>query len=432
MRYLQAIRAARDNPQQIEELYRAAQAGDAAAEFRADMLACYQESPQDVLYAAWYWRLQSPAQEQAERHPPHWKLAIPLSLLTGLALWLLANEGLAFAGSGSMPYVMLLWSPVVGIVVLAYLTFTARAGYQRAAQAGAGLIAATAYAMLLAAGHPAYRDLMLLHLPLLAFAGVGAGVVGLGASATDFFAFLARAIEVVVIGGVYLIAVFIFVGISLAMFDALGLSIRARGAQSPFLGAAGLIPVIAVASLYDPRVGPAEQEFGRGLSRMVALLPRLLLPLTLVVLVVYLLVIPFNFMAPFEKREVLVVYNGMLFAVMALLIGATPLRDDDLSPRYRRALRGAIRAVAILVVLVSLYALSATVYRTVQGGLTINRVTIIGWNIINTALLALLSIRQFRGGEAGWVAALHATFRVGGIAYIAWAGILLLAMPWVF
>jgi len=27
--------------------------------------------------------------------------------------------------------------------------------------------------MLLAAGHPAYRDLMLLHLPLLAFAGVG-------------------------------------------------------------------------------------------------------------------------------------------------------------------------------------------------------------------------------------------------------------------
>ena len=156
------------------------------------------------------------------------------------------------------------------------------------------------------------------------------------------------------------------------------------------------------------------------------------MPLTLVVLVVYLLVISFNFMAPFEKREVLVVYNGMLFAVMALLIGATPLRDGDLPPRYRRALRGAIRAVAILVVLVSIYALSATVYRTVQGGLTINRVTIVGWNIINTALLALLSIRQIRGGEAGWVAALHGTFRVGGIAYIAWAGFLLVVMPWVF
>ena len=173
MRYVQAIRAARDNPQQIEELYRAAQAGDAAAEFLADVLACYQESPQDVLYAAWYWRLQSPAQEQAERHPPHWKLAIPLSLLTGLALWLLASEGLAFAGSGSVPYVMLLWSPVVGIVVLAYLTFTARASYQQAALAGVNLIAATAYAMLLAAGRPAYRGLMLLYLPLLAFAGVG-------------------------------------------------------------------------------------------------------------------------------------------------------------------------------------------------------------------------------------------------------------------
>ena len=193
--------------------------------------------------------------------------------------------------------------------------------------------------------------------------------MGLRPSATDLFAFLAKAIEVVVIGGVYLIAVFIFVSISLAMFDALGLGVIAGGGLAPFLGAAGLVPVVAVASLYDPRVGPAEQEFGRGLSKMVALLPRLLSPLTLVVLVVYLLVIPFNFMAPFEKREVLVVYNGMLFAIMALLIGATPLRDGDLSPRYRRALRSAIRVVAALVVLVSLYALSATVYRAVQGRL---------------------------------------------------------------
>ena len=89
-------------------------------------------------YAAWYWRLQSPAQEQAERHPPHWELAIPLSLLTGLVLWLLASEKLAFAGSGGMGYVMLLWSPIVALVVLAYLTFTARAGYRQAALAGRG------------------------------------------------------------------------------------------------------------------------------------------------------------------------------------------------------------------------------------------------------------------------------------------------------
>ena len=256
--------------------------------------------------------------------------------------------------------------------------------------------------------------------------------MGLRPSATDFFAFLARAIKVVVIGGVYLIAVFIFVGISLPMFDAFGLSIRARGAQSPFLGAAGLIPVVAVASLYDPRVGPAEQEFGRGLSKMVALLPRLLLQLTLAVLVVYLLVIPFNFMAPFEKREVLVVHNGMLFAIMALLIGATPLRDDDVSPRHRRALRPAIRAVAALVVLVSLYALSATVYRTVQGGLTINRLTIIGWNVINLAILVHLLYRQWRAHQDGWLPAIYHSARLGMIGYTVWALFLLLAIPWLF
>mgnify|MGYP000299541529 CR=1 FL=1 len=44
--------------------------------------------------------------------------------------------------------------------------------------------------------------------------------------------------------------------------------------------------------------------------------------LTLALLVVYLAFIPFNFRAPFENREVLISYNAMLFAVMALLLGA--------------------------------------------------------------------------------------------------------------
>jgi len=68
---------------------------------------------------------------------------------------------------------------------------------------------------------------------------------------------------------------------------------------------------------------------------------RLLLPLTLVVLVIYVAVIPFAFMAPFRDRDVLIVYNVMLFAILGLLLGATPLRADAVSPRLGRALRGA-------------------------------------------------------------------------------------------
>jgi multisubunit Na+/H+ antiporter MnhF subunit len=135
-----------------------------------------------------------------------------------------------------------------------------------------------------------------------------------------------------------------------------------------------------------------------------------LLPLTLLVLIVYLVVIPFNFMQPFRNREVLIIYNAGLFAVMALLVGVTPVHEDDLPQKYHAALRTGILAVAILAALISLYALSATVYRTVLGGLTVNRVTVIGWNGINIAILVLLIYKQFKHGATVWVHSLQSAF----------------------
>ena len=165
---------------------------------------------------------------------------------------------------------------------------------------------------------------------------------------------------------------------------------------------------------------------------MVAVLPRLLLPFTVVVLVIYLGFIPFNFMAPFNNRDTLIVYNGMLFAVIGLLLGATPLRADELSPRYQTALRAGILTIAVLVIVVSVYALAAIVYRTVQGGLTLNRLAVIGWNSLNIGLLGLLAYRQFRRGKEKWIESLHATFSLGSVGYFAWAVFLTLTLPWLF
>jgi hypothetical protein len=197
-------------------------------------------------------------------------------------------------------------------------------------------------------------------------------------------------------------------------------------------GGAGLVPVLAVAGVYDPHVRPIAQRFQQGLGKVIYTLMRLLMPLTLLVLVIYLFVIPFNFMEPFRKREVLIVYNVMLFAVMGLLIGATPVRAADLSEKQQSALRTGMLAVAVLATLVSLYALSATVYRTVLGGMTMNRLTVIGWNSINISILALLIYKQFRDGRAQWIRSLQSAFSLGTVGYIAWALFLTLAIPLLF
>jgi hypothetical protein len=184
--------------------------------------------------------------------------------------------------------------------------------------------------------------------------------------------------------------------------------------------------------VYQPEVSPLAQSFGQGLSRLIATLMRLLLPLTLLVLAVYIVFIPFNFWEPFRNREVLIVYNAMLFAIMGLLVGATPVREEDLSAQQRLWLRRGILVVAVLAVAVSVYASAAILYRTWQGGLTANRFTVIGWNLANIAILLLLLYKQWQTQPARWLAALHETFSVGTTLYVIWGVVVVLLIPLLF
>jgi hypothetical protein len=165
---------------------------------------------------------------------------------------------------------------------------------------------------------------------------------------------------------------------------------------------------------------------------MVALLMRVLLPLTLLVLLVYLAFIPFNFRAPLDNRNVLITYNGMLFAVIALLVGATPVSLSDVSPRLGRLLRLGIIAVAALALIVSLYALAAILYRTALDRLTPNRLTFIGWNVINIGLLSLLLLYQARAKAGQWLEGLSRAYSAGTVAYAVWTLAMILSIPWLF
>jgi hypothetical protein len=272
-----------------------------------------------------------------------------------------------------------------------------------------------------------------LHLPLLAWIGCGLYLLGLRSEPRERFAFVIQSIEVFVTAGLFVGAGGVFGMITVGMFQALGISLPAAVVQRLFGAGGGLIPVLAVAVGYDPRSGPAGASLRQGLSKIIATLMRLMLPMTLLVGAVYLVVIPFNFLEPFYNRETLIVYNVMLFAVMGLLVGATPVRETDLAEKPQRFLRAGILAVAVLAGLVSLYALSATVYRTVaMGGLTVNRLAVIGWNTINVGLLVFLVVRQIRDGAEKWLDAAQAVFGWGMRVYAAWSIFLVLAIPLLF
>ena len=151
-----------------------------------------------------------------------------------------------------------------------------------------------------------YLTLMIFHLPLLAWAGVGAFLIFKHRDPANRFAFLIKSLEVFIVGGLFAIAGAIFTGITIGLFAALAVDFPEVAQRLFIAGGGGVITIVSVAVVYNPAEPPAGQSFDEGLSKLAALLGRILLPLTFLVLVVYLLFIPFNFSAPFDNRDVLI------------------------------------------------------------------------------------------------------------------------------
>lgn len=436
MRYLVDIGAAHDEPQALERLYQSARRAHKTDEFRADLLTCYEESSDNILYAAWYYRLQdTPEEPQASRPGINWKFAVPLSIFASLIFWWLSDPNLVFPDR--RPYLALYWAPIAMLFMLAFLTLAAGKRAGRAMVTVIGIAIAGGYITLFVARQEPitqqhYLDLMTFHLPLLVWIGIGISVMGLSTLSQERFAFLLKSLEALITAGIYLIAGVIFTGITFSLFDAL--DIRIPEVIQRLIGASGLgaIPLLALASVYDPTLSPVAQDFRAGLARLITTLMRLLLPLTLIVLVVYLFAIPTNFEGPFKDRDVLGIYSAMLFAVIGLLIGATPMQNDDLPAKYRLALRVGMIAVACLAAVVGVYALAAIVYRTIHGGLTMNRLALIGWDAVNIGTLALVIDKQLKRGRKTWVDSLHAAFSAGAVGYVIWTVFLIIVTPLVF
>ncbi|MGC9360095.1 MAG: hypothetical protein ACP5G7_06940, partial [Anaerolineae bacterium] len=339
--------------------------------------------------------------------------------------------------SPSAMRVILTWGVLtIALGVVGYLAIVGGRLRNAAFAALLGLAASAAYVWLIARPEGSvmqqqYAVVAYIHLPLLAYAAVAMAVLGFRSEDGPRFAFLAKTVEVVFTGGVFSVVGGMFLLVTMGLFQTLSLQLPSWLQQLLLMLGAGALPILAVATVYDPTRAPEDQEFDTGIGRVVSVVMRLVLPLALLVLIGYLVAIPFRFMEPFYQRDALVVYNVLLFAVVGLLIAVIPLQREE-GDGLQRAVRLGIVVLVALTVLVSLYALAAVAYRTASDGWTINRITVIGWNVLNTTLLGLLLAGQIRAWHEDWVTVLQRSVRLGTVCYLGWGLIVVLALPWIF
>ena len=435
-----------DDPEALELAYRrAAHTGDEDA-FAEAIEARYAAAPDNPLLAAWHYRLAQTAATVKERLIA-WNWALPCALLNGLLLWLLSDtdrfalrlkDPFTHTPITLIPLIALLAAPVSAAMIIAFLAGAGKKPLARLWPALLGLALAVGYVLALyrwiwpRSFQSQYLSLMLLHLGLLSWAAVGFVALKRRREARNRFAFLIKSLEVLVVAGLLAVAGGVVLGVTTALFSALDIELSELVIRLFVAGGGGLIAPLAVALVYDPTLDADEQSFDEGISKLIPLLLRLLLPVTAIILYVYALFIPFRWREPLDNRDVLITFNAMLFAVAALLVSITPVHEDSISPRLQTWLRRGILALAALAAVIGVYALAAILYRASIDRLTPNRLAFTGWNVVNIALLALLLVQQVRAGRGRWLAALQRTISTGVTLYLVWALICLLALPILF
>jgi len=443
MTYLEKIREFAREPEQLELAYQAAvKAGERSAFAEAVQLA-HTEDSGNLLYSAWYYRLLHAAGRVIA-----WSWAVPLAILNGLLLWWLSDEQRfvlqivnPFSGiqeRADMPVVLLLGAAVAATIVILFLAAAGERQWRRLVGIVLGLTGVTAYVLYFYPhiGTSLYQEqylaLMPMNLGLLAWAGIGIYALGGHWDAGNRFAFLVKSLEFLIVGGLFGAILLLFTGVTFGLFNALGIDPPEAIIRLFIAGGVGMVGVLAVAMAVEPGVAPRQQPFDEGLSRLIALLLRLLLPLAVLVLTIFVFFIPANFWRPFENREVLIAFNALLFAVIALLVGVVPLAHGDLNERLWHWLWRGLLALTVLSLLVGIYALAAILYRTLLDRLTPNRLTFVGWNVINIGVLFWLLVLQGRAKGAARVYALQRTLAGAMVPYAVWALLTLLGLPWLF
>ncbi len=436
MKYMQEILECHDNPRHLEIVFQYASKNGDLEQFINSVLECYQSSPNNVLYAAWHHRLQTDRNQGVSvLHKINWSLAIMLAAGNGLILWLASN--ITVNSSDFLHYLLLFSAPCTAIFMIAYLHISSKQIRTNIAILQLSiLLIASSYSSSFVSESTGYFEIIVPHLIMLSWGAIAIGTINIMSYKTDNkhrnFLFLIKSFEIMITLAIFIAATIIFSAITISVFEVINITFSDSIGRLLIIGTGGAMPILALATSYSPALSPAKQEFSRGISWLIITFPPILLAITLPVLFVYLALIPSNFMEAFNNRDVLITYNIMLFAIMLLLAACTPITTNYKSTTTHKILKFSILTVALLTTIVSFYALGAVIYRTATFGLTINRITVIGWNTINITLMSLMLIRQVRCEKDEWITALQSTFSDGILPYIGWTLFVVAISPWYF
>jgi hypothetical protein len=223
-----------------------------------------------------------------------------------------------------------------------------------------------------------------IHLPLLLWAALGFAFTGEKLSdLRGRLAYLRFNGDAVVMGGILLLSGLLLSGLTVGLFQLIGLNIEKFYFE--YIGVFGL----AAAPLVATHLTQTNPQLVNKVSPVIA---KIFSPLVLVMLVIYLGAIVYSGKDPYNDREFLLLFNALLVGVIALVFFS--VAESSAKEKHNSG-TWVLFLLSLVTILVNGIALSAIIFRIAEWGITPNRMAVLGANVLMLTHLLIVSWRLY-------------------------------------
>ncbi|MVM29116.1 hypothetical protein GO755_03660 [Spirosoma sp. HMF4905] len=189
--------------------------------------------------------------------------------------------------------------------------------------------------------------------------------------------------DLVVMTTLILIAGGIMTGVTINLFDLIGLKIEKFYSQNIIVFGLPAAPIIGT---YLTQTNPHL------VGKVSPVIAKIFSPLVLVMLVIYLVAIVYSGKDPYNDREFLLLFNGLLIGVMAIIFFSIA---ETAKATKSQAEIWVLFLLSVVTVVVNGIALSAILFRISEWGITPNRTAVLGSNALILINLLLVTVQLF-------------------------------------
>ncbi|SFC31512.1 hypothetical protein SAMN05421780_104221 [Flexibacter flexilis DSM 6793] len=403
-----------ENPRALEKLYR-----DNKANFKKDFNLIYNDIQDNPIARCWHERLNFEADGIVWSSKPELIFVIAVSFLVGL------TAKLVYMADIKTEY---FYGRNIGFLVLpvlaAYFLWKQKSNLKKSVVVAITTLAAAIYINLLPSASQLDDTLILacLHLPLFLWVMLGYSFVGEGLNdVPKRLDFLRYNGDLVIICTIIVISGAVFSAITFQLFDMLGIDVSYFYREYLGFWAFGALPIVGTSLVQtNPEL----------VSKVSPIIAKVFTPIVLLMLSVYLASIMLSKNIDiYNDRDFLLIFNALLVGVMAIIVFSvveTSKRPDNQTSVML------LFCLSVVTIIVNGIALSAILFR-ISGGITPNRLAVLGSNILILANLLLVAYHLFRTVRSSdQIEGVKKSIAVFLPIYGLWAAVVIFLFPLIF